>query len=39
MGVPPWLFEGYPADEPPVEWVIRSLEFARMESSVKVKRA
>lgn len=39
MGVPAWVFEGYPADQPPLEWVIRSLEFARMEASVKVKRS
>jgi hypothetical protein len=35
MGVPAWVFEGYPVDQPPVEWVIRSMEFARMEASVK----
>lgn len=37
MGVPAWVFEGYPIDAPPVEWVIRALEFSRMESSVTVK--
>lgn len=37
MGVPAWVFEGHPADQPPVEWVIRSLEFARMEASVSKK--
>jgi hypothetical protein len=35
MGVPAWVFEGYPVDAPPAEWVIRSLEFQRMEASVK----
>jgi hypothetical protein len=35
MGVPAWVFEGHPIDSPPVEWVIRSLEFARMEASAK----
>jgi hypothetical protein len=34
MGVPAWAFEGYPIDQPPVEWVIRSTEYARMEASV-----
>lgn len=34
MGVPPWVLEGYPADQPPVEWVVRALEFNRMEQSV-----
>lgn len=38
MGVPAWTFEGYPIDQPPVEWVIRSMEFARMEASVSVKK-
>jgi hypothetical protein len=33
MGVPAWVFEGHPIDQPPVEWVIRSLEFSRMEAS------
>lgn len=36
MGVPAWVFEGYAADQPPVKWVIRSLEFSRMEASVSV---
>lgn len=35
MGVPAWVFEGYPIDAPPPEWVIRCLEFSRMEQSVK----
>ena len=39
MGVPPWVFEGHPIDAPPTEWVIRCLEFARMENSVTVKRS
>lgn len=39
FGVPPWVFEGYPVHEPPAEWVIRAMEFARMEASVKVKRS
>jgi len=38
LGVPPWVFEGYPLDRPPVEWVIRCMEFAAMETSVQVKR-
>jgi hypothetical protein len=38
MGIPPWVLEGYPLDRPPVEWVARCLEFARMEQSVTVKR-
>jgi hypothetical protein len=38
MGVPAWVFEGHPIDRPPVEWVIRSTEFARMEASVTRKR-
>ena len=38
MGVPAWVFEGYPIDAPPTEWVIRSLEFSRMEASASKKR-
>ena len=38
MGVPAWVLEGHPADRPPVAWVIRSLEFSRMEASVSVTR-
>lgn len=38
MGIPPWVLEGFPAHEPPVEWVIRVLEFARLEASVTTKR-
>lgn len=38
MGVPAWVLEGHPFDRPPVEWVIRSLEFARMEQAVRVSR-
>ena len=38
MGVPAWVFEGYPIDQPPIEWIIRSLEYARMDNSVKVTR-
>jgi len=38
IGVPPWVLEGYPLDRPPVEWVIRCLDFAAMEASVKVIR-
>jgi hypothetical protein len=38
MGVPAWVFEGYPIDAPPVEWVIRSLEFSRMEASVTTRK-
>ena len=36
LGIPPWVLEGYPADEPPVDWIIRVLEYARMEASVTV---
>lgn len=36
MGIPPWVLEGHPIDSPPVEWIIRCLEYARLESSVKV---
>lgn len=35
-GVQPWVFEGYPPDQPPLVWLVRVLEFARMEGSVKV---
>jgi hypothetical protein len=35
MGIPPWVFEGYPIDQPPTVWVIRCLEYSRMESSVR----
>lgn len=38
MGVPAWVLEGHPADKPPIEWVIRSLEFTRMEQAVTVTR-
>ena len=38
MGVPAWVFEGYPIDQPPIEWVIRSLEFSRMEASVTTRK-
>lgn len=38
MGVPPWVFEGYPLDEPPLQWVIRCFEFSAMENSVRVTR-
>ena len=38
MSVPPWVLEGHPLDQPPVEWVVRCLEFARMESSVTTKK-
>jgi hypothetical protein len=38
MGVPPWIFEGHPIDQPPVEWVIRCLEFNRMSSQTKGSR-
>lgn len=39
LGVPPWVLEGYPPGKPPVEWVIRVMEFARMENSVQVTRS
>jgi hypothetical protein len=35
-GVPAWVLEGYETDRPPVEWVIRVLEYARLEASVSV---
>lgn len=38
MGIPPWVLEGYPIDQPPVEWVERVLEFSRLENSVRVSR-
>jgi hypothetical protein len=38
VGIPPWVLEGYPLDAPPVEWVIRVLEFARLERGVTVSR-
>lgn len=38
MGIPPWVLEGCPADRPPVEWVVRSFEFTRLEQSVTVTR-
>ena len=38
LGVPPWVFEGYPLDEPPIEWIVRILEFHSVEQSVKVRR-
>ena len=31
VGVAPWVLEGFPADEPPVEWVIRLVEFNQLE--------
>jgi hypothetical protein len=36
-GIPAWVFEGYPRDEPPLLWLVRILEFHRMESSVSVR--
>jgi hypothetical protein len=39
MGVPAWVFEGYPADQPPLAWIIRCTEFARMEASVSKRKA
>lgn len=33
LGVPPWALE-----DAPLDWLIRCLEFSRMEASVKVKR-
>lgn len=39
MGVPPWVLEGHPLDKPPVEWVVRCLEFNRMEQSVTTTKA
>lgn len=38
LGVPPWVLEGYRLDRPPVDWVIRCLEYAALEASVQVKR-
>lgn len=38
MGIPPWVLEGYPLDQPPVEWIARVLEFHDLEQSVTVKR-
>jgi hypothetical protein len=32
MGIPPWVLEGHAVHEPPVEWVIRCLEFAAIEA-------
>ena len=37
-GTVPWVFEGYPADQPPLLWLVRILEFHRMESSVSVRQ-
>lgn len=37
-GVPPWVLEGYPADSPPLAWVVRIVEFARLEGQVTVHR-
>ena len=39
MGVPAWVFEGYPLDQPPVEWVIRSQEFFRLSAGGSSKRS
>ena len=36
-GVPAWVYEGYPRDEPPLLWLVRIVEFDRMESSVSVR--
>jgi hypothetical protein len=35
MGVPVWVLEGYPTDQPPIESLIRTLEFNRIEQSRK----
>jgi hypothetical protein len=36
QGVPVWVLEGYPVHEPPLEWIIRILEYDRIEASVSV---
>lgn len=38
MNVPPWVMEGYAADRPPLLWLVRVVEFNRMENSVRVRR-
>lgn len=35
-GLAPWVFDGDPPDRPSLLWLIRILEYARMEASVKV---
>jgi len=37
-GVAPWILDGYPADDPPLLWIIRCLEFSQIEESVTVER-
>lgn len=36
-GIQPWVFEGEPPDRPPLLWLIRLMEFSRMETSVSVR--
>jgi hypothetical protein len=38
VGIPPWVLEGYPIDQPPVEWIARLLEFSHLERGVNVTR-
>jgi hypothetical protein len=38
VGTFPWVFEGHPPDRPPLLWLVRILEFHRMESSISVRR-
>lgn len=38
IGIPPWVLEGFPIDQPPAEWVERVLEFSRLERGVTVTR-
>lgn len=38
MSIPPWVLAGRPTDAPGADWLYLCLEFARMESSVRVRR-
>lgn len=33
QNVPVWVLEGYPIDQPPLLWIVRILEYARLEAS------
>lgn len=38
LGIPPWVLDGEPANEPSLLWLIRVREYARMEGSTTVRR-
>lgn len=38
VGVPPWVLEGFAHDRPPIDWLFRLTEFARLEAQAVPRR-